>query len=73
MQIGVSDATTTDRAIRKAKRYTIFYVCVYECRERETENKRECSLFGLFRVSSVREVDRVRERERNRKKNEIRN
>lgn len=41
-----------------------YFMCVCVSVERETENKRECSLFGLFRVSSVREVDRVRERER---------
>lgn len=43
MQIGLSDATTTERAIRKSKQYTIFDVCV--CVERETVNKTECSLF----------------------------
>lgn len=45
--------------------YTIFYVCVWVLRERR---KTSASVHCLFRVSSVGEVDRVRERERNRKK-----
>lgn len=70
MQIGLTDATTTQRAIRKAKRiYDILCVCVSV--ERETENKRECLLF-VSCVKCRRGWQSVREREEP-KKNEIRN